>query len=350
MKTHSSRVRLVDVARLAGVSTTTASRALNGRGELSDDTRATVLEAANRLGFRPSPFAQSLRTHSSHTIGLIVPHVAHPFYASIVQGVQTYLSEAGYRLILMDSGEESGSVAEAIDTLLDHWVDGIMISTTPLSAAGFAELLHGTPCIFIDETIDGVGAGSVTLENQAGIEMLVGHLVGHGHKAISLLVGPADRTDGRERREGFLSAMAARTLKVPPGMVRDCEWNPRSAATQTLALLDSDSPPTAIVAASVELALGCLVAARSRGLSLPADLALVSFDDPYFAPLLEPALTTISYDTADIGARSAALLLEAIETETPTDRRVRVGVHLVTRRSCGCEFNMMEALNGLAPV
>ena len=349
MKTYGARVRLVDVARLAGVSTTTASRALNGRGELSDETRATVLAAANRLGFRPSPFAQSLRTHSSHTIGLIVPHVAHPFYASIVQGAQSYLGEAGYRLILMDSGEESESVTEAIDTLLDHWVDGIMISTTPLSAAGFAELLHGTPCIFIDETIEGVGAGSVTLENQSGMEMLVGHLAEHDHEAIALLVGPADRTDGRERREGFLAAMATRMLRVTPGMVRDCEWNPRSAAAQTLALLDADLPPTAVVAASAELALGCLVAARSRGLSLPADLALVSFDDPYFAPLLEPALTTISYDTPDIGARSARLLLEAIETGAPNYRRVHVGVHLMIRRSCGCEFNIMEALGEFAP-
>jgi DNA-binding LacI/PurR family transcriptional regulator len=349
MSARGARVRLADVARLAGVSTTTASRALNGRGELTDDTRAAVLDAANRLGFRPSPFAQSLRTRRSNTIGLIVPHVDHPFYASIVQGAQSHLRDAGYRLILMDSGEDSESVAKAIDTLLDHWVDGIMISTTPLTAGGFAELLHGTPCIFIDETVEGVGAGAVTLENRRGVELLVDHLAGHGHETIAFLGGPADRTDGRERREGFLAAMAARGLNVEVGMVRDGEWNLRSAATETLALLDGGESPTALVAASAELALGAIAAARSRGLRLPEDLALGSFDDPYFAPLLEPALTAVAYDAPGIGASSARLLVEAIESDVPEYRQVRVEVHLVLRRSCGCEFNIMSALANVAP-
>ena len=127
-----SRVRLADVAQLVGVSTTTASRALNGRGEISDVTRAAVLEAAERLGFRPSPFAQSLQSRRSNTIGLIVPNVAHHFYATIVQGAQAYLKEVGFQLVLIDSGEEAEGVANAIDTLVGHWVDGIMITTTPI--------------------------------------------------------------------------------------------------------------------------------------------------------------------------------------------------------------------------
>jgi LacI family transcriptional regulator len=349
MTARSTRVRLADVARLAGVSTTTASRAINGRGELTDETRAAVLDAANRLGFRPSPFAQSLRTHRSNTIGLIVPHVDHPFYASIVQGAQSHLRDAGYRLILMDSGEDSESVAKAIDTLLDHWVDGIMISTAPLTASGFAELLHGTPCIFIDETVEGVGAGAVTLENQRGVGLLVDHLAEHGHELIAFLGGPSDRTDGRERREGFFEAMAARGLGVGAAMVRDGEWSLHSAATQTLALLDLIERPTALVAASAELALGAIAAARSRGLRLPEDLALASFDDPYFAPLLEPALTAVSYDAPGIGAASAGLLLEAIGSESPVYRQVRVDVHLVARRSCGCEFSIMPTLAAAPP-
>jgi LacI family transcriptional regulator len=350
VRARSDRVRLADVARLAGVSTTTASRALNGRGELTDDTRAAVLDAANRLGFRPSPFAQSLRTHRSNTVGLIVPHVDHPFYASILQGAQTHLRDAGYRLILMDSGEDAEGVAKAIDTLLDHWVDGIMIATTPLSASGFAELLHGTPCIFVDETVDGFGAGAVTLENRRGIELLVGHLAEHGHEAIAYIGGPADRTDGHERREGYLAAMAAHGLPVDAGMMLEGEWSMRSAATHALALLDGARRPTALVAASAELALGAIAAVRSRGLRLPEDLALASFDDPYFAALLEPPLTAAAYDAPDIGARSAQLLLEAIESDGAEHREVRVAVHLVPRRSCGCEFNMMEALGAVAPV
>jgi LacI family transcriptional regulator len=341
---RSSRIRLTDVARLAGVSTTTASRALNGRGELTPETRAAVLEAAAQLGFRPSPFAQLLRTRRSQTVGLIVPHVDHPFYASILQGAQSYLRKVQYRLILVDAGEDPDGVADAIETLLDHWVDGILIATTPFPASRFVELLRGTPCVFIDETVPGVGVGSVTLDNQAGVSALVEHLAWHGYKRIGFLGGPPDRTDGRERLEGYYSAMTAHSLEVAPGLVRECEWNLRSGVEQTLMLLDGDLIPEAIAASSVELALGGLAACRSRGLRLPDDLAIASFDDTYFAPLLEPALTAISYDAPAIGSQSAELLINAIDSESPGYEEIRVGVHLVRRRSCGCEFDVMSAL------
>jgi len=343
---RSSRIRLADVAKLAGVSTTTASRALNGRGELTEETRKAVLDAAAQLGFRPSPFAQSLRTRRSHTVGLIVPRLAHPFYASMAQGAQSALREAGYRLILIDSGDDAQSVADAIDTLLDHWVDGILISTTPFPAARFAELLRGTPCVFIDETVADVGVGSVTLENQEGIAALVGHLAWHGYARIGFLSGPTDRTDGRERYEGYYAAMAANSLAVVPGLVRECEWSLRSGIEQMLALLDADLAPDAVAASSAELALGALAACRSRGLRLPGDLAIAAFDDTYFAPLLEPALTAISYDTHLMGSRSARLLVDAVESESeqPSYAEVRIGTELVRRRSCGCEFDVMPAL------
>jgi DNA-binding LacI/PurR family transcriptional regulator len=339
------RVRLSDVARMAGVSTTTASRALNGRGEMADDTRHAVLEAARRLGFRPSPFAQSLRSRHSTSVGLIVPHVDHPFYASLVKGAQSALRQEGYHLILMDTGEDPGSVAKAIDTLLDHWVDGMMIATTPLSAAHFADLLRETPSIFIDEMIEGVGQGAVTLENQRGIELLVAHLADdHGHRSIGFVGGPPDETDGRERREGFLAAIAERNLSIDPAFVRDGEWSIASGATETLALLGQPVRPTALIAASAELALGALGAARSLGLRLPEELALVAFDDPYFAPLLEPALTAVSYDAPEMGSRSARLLLDAIRNETTEYVHMRVSVELIRRHSCGCEFAIMPAL------
>jgi LacI family transcriptional regulator len=344
LDTRTSRIRLADVAKLAGVSTTTASRALNGRGELTEETRSAVLTAANQLGFRPSPFAQSLRTRRSHTVGLIVPHVAHPFYASIVQGSQEQLRLAGYRLILVDSGEDAQSVSEAIETLLDHWVDGILISTTPFPAARFAELLRGTPCVFIDETVPDVGVGQVTLENREGVGALVEHLAGHGYTRIGFLSGPEDRTASRERLEGYHAAMAAHSLEALPGLVRECEWSLRSGIEQTRKLLALPQRPTAIVAASAELALGALAAARSHPLRLPEDLALASFDDTYFAPLLEPALTVVSYDTPAIGARSAQLLVAAIENEHAEYAELRADVRLVERRSCGCQFDVLQSL------
>ena len=139
--------------------------------------------------------------------------------------------------------------------------------------------------------------------------------------------------------------MAAHSLEVLPCLLAECEWNLRSGLDHTLELLDGPEPPTAIAAASAQLALGALAAARSRGLSLPGDLAIASFDDTYFAPLLEPALTAISYDTPYMGERSARLLVNAIEAEEPKYEEVRIAVKLIQRRSCGCDYDFMPGLD-----
>jgi LacI family transcriptional regulator len=204
--------------------------------------------------------------------------------------------------------------------------------------------------VFIDETVPDVGVGQVTLENREGVGALVEHLAGHGYTRIGFLSGPEDRTASRERLEGYHAAMAAHSLEALPGLVRECEWSLRSGIEQMLALLDSGLSPDAVAASSAELALGALAACRSRGLRLPGDLAIAAFDDSYFAPLLEPALTAISYDTLDMGARSAKLLVNAIESENPAYEEIRIGVELVRRRSCGCDFDFMLELGGPDPI
>jgi LacI family transcriptional regulator len=341
------RPRLSDVADRARVSTSTASRALNGVGELSQETRDSVRRAAEELGFRPSPTARSLRTRRSQTVGLVVPYVTHAFYAGVITGAQAMLEEHGYRLILINSGEDSGSVSNALLTLLEHEVDGLLVSTTPFGADRFNELLHTTPCIFIDELAPGAGHGNVVLENAKGVEMLVEHLVGHGHRCIGLLGGPADRTSSRERIGGFHSAMARHQLSVLPELVRECEWTINSGFREGGLLLEAHPRPTAVVAASAELALGMLAAARGAGTAIPDDLALVSFDDRYFAPLLEPALTAIAYDARAVGSEGAQMLVEVMAGSDSRRAETRVDVSLVRRRSCGCDYNPASDLGGV---
>ena len=341
------RPRLSDVADRARVSTSPASRALNGVGELSQETRDAVRRAAEELGFRPSPTARSLRTRRSQTVGLIVPHVTHAFYAAVITGAQATLEEHGYRLILIHSGEDADSVTNALHTLLEHEVDGLLVSTAPFGAERFNELLTDTACIFIDELAPGAGHGNVVLENRRGIELLVAHLVDHGHQSIGYLGGPEDRTSGRERLEGFLAAMARHDLRVRPELVRPGEWTIHSGFREASALLEVGPDPTAIVAASAELALGALAAARHAGRAIPDDLALASFDDRYFAPLLEPALTAITYDAPAVGREAARMLAEVMAGGGPHREAVHVTVSLVRRRSCGCEYDPASDLGGV---
>jgi LacI family transcriptional regulator len=310
---------------------------LNGIGELSDDTRQSVVRAAEALHYRPSPLARSLRTRRSHTVGLVVPTVAHSFYAAVTNGAQSVLEEHGYRLILIDSGDNAEAVTRAVQTLLDHEVDGVLMSTAPVGADRFNALLDRTPCVFIDEVAPGAGVGNVVLENDRGIQMLVDHMVGHGHSRIALLGGPTDRTSGYERLRGFVDAMERNRLEAFPELVRECDWTIASGFGHAADLLALDPRPTAMITASGELGLGALAAARRAAVSIPGDVALACFDDLYFAPLLEPSLTSIAYDTPSIGQAGARLLLGAIGDERAPQSETRIDVRLVRRRSCGCE-------------
>lgn len=331
-------VTLADVAEVAGVSASTASRALNGRGELSDATRAAVLEAAEALQFQPSALARSLRTRTSYTAGFVVPDVASPFYASALKGAQQTLEQAGYRVMLMDSEQEVAGEVAALRTLLNHQVDGLLVSTTGLPVQVFAEVVgrSGTPCVFFDSILAGAGAGSVSLDNDAGIALLVEHLVEHGHERIALLAGSQQETSGIERRKSFRAAMRRHRLRVRERYVRSSPWSLEKGRLDAHQILGVHPRPTAVVASSVELALGCMAACRELGVRVPDDIALVSFDDSYFAELLDPPLTSVAYDPEEVGRAAAGLLISAMRSTSNGHRELVVPVHLVRRRSCGC--------------
>jgi LacI family transcriptional regulator len=174
--------------------------------------------------------------------------------------------------------------------------------------------------------------------------MLVGHMVGHGHTKIAFLGGPNDRTSGYERLRGFLDAMDRNGLAAAPEFVRECDWTIASGYQHAADVFTLDPRPEAMITASGELGLGALAAARRDHLSIPGDLALACFDDLYFAPLLEPSLTAIAYDTPSIGQAGARLLLAAIRGERVSATERRIDVELVRRRSCGCEHDPAAAM------
>jgi LacI family transcriptional regulator len=324
---------------LAHVSPSTASRALNGHGDVSVTTRAAVEAAAATLQFRPSPLARSLRMQRSHTIGLVVPDVAHPFYAAILKGAEALLENAGYRLMLMDSDQDVLREQAALGLLVEHQVDGLLVCTAGLSEQAFVDVVEfdGPPCIFIDDVVTGAGAGTVRIENNRGMELLVDHLIEvHGHRALALVVGPDQGTSGAERRAGFEAAVARHRSGSHAMQILECPWTVESARSAVRALLADGVRPDAIVTASAELALGALAAARDLGVGVPADVALVCFDDPYYGRYLDPPMTSIAYDAAELGREAAEMLVASLETDDVGQTQKRIDVTLKVRRSCGC--------------
>ena len=334
MTTIAEHPTLADVAREAGISPSTASRALRGDAAVRAATKRRVHEAARRLGYEPNRLARSLRTRSSSFVGVIVPDIAIGFYARAVKGAQDVLERAGYQVLVMNTERQGRREAEAVRTLLAHRVDGVLLATS-----GGIEGSDRVPVVFFDNLLPGFGVGNVARANRDGMAILVSHLAEHGHERIGFVGAPPVLTSGLERLEGFHASVASADLTVRPEYVRlgDQAWSPASGERAMRELLDLDEPPTAIVTASDTLAFGAIEAIRARSRRIPDDIALVSFDDPLFGDLLDPPVTALARNERELGELAASLLLHALQTGArAAPAEVRLPVELIVRRSCGC--------------
>ena len=205
------KATLADVAERAGVSTSTASRALNGHAGLAPATRAAVEDAAAILNFQPSALARSLRTQQTFTVGFVVPDVSSPFYAAALKGAQGRLEQAGYRVMLMDASQDVERELAARRDACSRTRSTASSSRAQGCRAPLFEstVSRQTPAIFFDGVIEDAGDGAVTLDNELGIALLVEHLVEHGHERIGLLAGSQRESAGAARLQGFDEAMAA---------------------------------------------------------------------------------------------------------------------------------------------
>jgi LacI family transcriptional regulator, galactose operon repressor len=325
------RPTLADVAAAARVSTSTASRALRDSPLVSEETRNRVRKASQVLGFEPDRLARSLRTRASLFVGVVVPDVATVFYAAALKGAQGVFEAAGYQVLVMDSERDAEREAANLRTLLAHRVDGILLATS----GGFAGA-PGVPVVFFDQLAQAEGSSRVALANRQGVDLLVSHLAGHGHRRIGFLGAPDGGTSAGERLEAFLASAAAAASGLDLVALGDPTWSLGGGARAATELLERPEPPTAIVAASDTLAVGALRAIRQAGLRVPEDIALVSFDDPMYGDLLDPPMTALTRHDRELGERAARMLLRALAGADGADTELRVPLELIVRRSCGC--------------
>jgi LacI family transcriptional regulator len=342
------RPTLADVAIAAGVSRTTASRALADGPNVSVTARERVWAAAEQLRFEPNHLARSLRRGSTMGIGIVIPDVAIAFYAAALKGAQETLERAGYHVLVVNTERAAERERTALRTLRSHRVDGLIVATS----GGYEEI--GVPAVFFDTAPADIGDGAVVMDNEQGIALLVEHLaVEHGYERIGY-IGPPDsdhatspsvHLTARERLEGFRAAMGRAGLALPPEYVRVSDMLLTGSVTRAITdeMLALERPPTAIVAGSDTLALAVLAALRTANRRVPEDVALVSFDEPPYADLLDPPMTSLDRHDRQLGHRAAELLLTALG---PVDGRVasppsidRVRLQLCRRRSCGCHEN-----------
>ena len=334
---------LVDVAREAGVSTATASRAMTGKGKVSATTRLRVQQTAALLEYQPSEAARSLRTRATRTIGFVVPDVSSIFYARALKGAQHRLAAAGYQVILMDADEQPDREEAAIRSLAARRVDGLIVCSSGGGGIVAREIArrHGLPLVFFDNVVDGVGDGRATLANESGMRLLVAHLAQvHGHRRIGFLGGKPSETSGSERLAGYRQGMLASGLPIDERWVRDGDWTMAAGQLETRALMQLAEPPTAIISADAAGILGALHQLRESGIRVPGEVAICCFDEPAAGALLDPPLTTLVSRDREIGDLAASLVLRALEYPDSAPADVRIPMELTVRRSCGCDPGM----------
>jgi LacI family transcriptional regulator len=329
--------RLKDVAEAAGVHVATASRALNERtaSMVSPDTVERVREAARSLGYRPNHMARGLKTRRSFTIGMLIPDIMNPFFPPMVRGAEDGLAEAGYTLVFADTDNDQEKGRRAQDVFLERRVDGMLLGTVRRRDTLVDDLQRASlPFVLVNRTIDRGGVAAVIPDDQAGMTLAVEHLHELGHLRIGHVAGPSGTSTGWRRASGFRAAVQPHASEPPP-VVEAASYSVAAGTVAGAELLAFQPRPSAVVAANDLLALGVLDAAAAMGLSCPADVSIVGFNDMPFVDRLTPSLTTIRIDTYDIGRRAARLLLGLIEDPEARRETILIAPQLITRGSTG---------------
>jgi LacI family transcriptional regulator, galactose operon repressor len=312
-----NKATLRDVARHAGVASSTISRYLNGGLHLPAQTRNRVRAAIAQLNYRPNVLARSLQSGRSHILGLIVPDLANPFFACVAEAAAAAAYRESYSILLCATGNDPEREAHYVNLLTGGQLDGLIYlgahrRNLTLETIRRKEL----PVVIVDEEVEGVAGGRVFVENRRGGYLATAHLLHLGHRDIAFIGGEADLLTTVERRLGYEEALCERGLNPRPDRIILGEYTTQFGARATGELL-TGSAPTAIFAASDVVAIGVLQTARQMGLNVPEDLSLVGFDDVPIAEMLAPPLTTVWQPAEDLGRAAILMLVRHLRDRVP---------------------------------
>jgi LacI family transcriptional regulator, galactose operon repressor len=326
-----------DVARLAGVSSSTVSHVLNGTRFVSDDVRRRVLGAVQNLGYEPNGVARSLKVNRSMTIGLIISDISNPFFTAVVRGVEDVTQANGYVLVLCNSDEDTAKEAMYLRALRAKRLDGLI-----LAPAGEAhDYLRDTvraqfPLVFLNRDVASIDAPAVLLDNEGAAFEATNHLIDLGHRRIGMIGGRPLASTSIERKSGFARALRAAGLPADERLVVSGGSEAEGGHAAALALLSLEPRPTAIFSGNNLMTIGALAAIQERGLSVPQDVALLGFDDFSWAGVFRPRLSTVAQPTYELGCTAANVLLKVMaHGSSQVPRRTLLPGRLVIRESCG---------------
>jgi LacI family transcriptional regulator len=341
----SAMATVQDVAKLAGVSTATAARALGGYGSVRAATQQRVLDAAAELGYRPNALARSMITGLTHSIGVVLADIENPFFYGALRGITDTARSRGFDVLLANTDEDPADERKVIAALVERRVEGLILCPTDGESRSHlnALLRSGMPVVLLDRPMRGFKADSVGLDNRHAAADATRHLIELGHRRIAIVTGGPPEAEPLLRRPlmkgverignttfparaaGFRDAMLAAGIEPRPDYISAAGFHRHEAEAAAIGLLQLDEPPTAIIAFDSVLTLGVLLAFRRLGLRCPEDVSLVGFDDAEWAEVVSPALSVVRQPVYDIGAKACQLLLDRIGSpeRKPSSHRLK---------------------------
>ncbi|MCH2023226.1 MAG: LacI family transcriptional regulator [Saprospiraceae bacterium] len=338
------KISLTDIAGSLNVSRTLVSMVLNGQGDLhgiSAATQAKVKAKAKELNYKPNSIARGLRTGKSNTIGLIVTDISNSFYAKIARRIEYRASLFGYNLIFCSSDESVEREEALIQMLRGRQVDGLIMATTFKDDSVLSELINEEyPFVLIDRIISGFNSNYVVVDNYNSSMLAVERLIGNGHEQIGLLtVSPSHLSTIRDREQGYIDALKKHDLEITETNICEIPFNDiyNQVGFELDRLLRGSSPVTALYATNNNIAKACLEHLADMNLTIPNDVALLSYDDIDVFKFCNPPLTAVAQPIREISDHALDILLELITTGTQKqgeEKKIILSANMVVRKSC----------------
>ncbi len=328
------RVTMHDVAQTAGVSLMTVSRVVNNKEDVSQATRNRVMDVIEQLSYRPSSLARGLATRRTGTLGVVVPDISNPFFASIVRSAEEEAYAKDYSVFLGNTNEDPERELAVLQSLEDKYVDGLILCSSRLNDDTLFEILgHFPTAVLVFREKNDSDVGAFTVNDVFGGQVAIEHLLRSGHRNIGLISGPPISLSAFGRLKGYQAALGAAGIPVNDLWIRHCHPVVEGGQETAYDLLKNHPEITALFCHNDLVAVGALQACSELGLRVPDDIAIIGYDDIGLAALVSPALTTLRISAAEIGTKTMQMLLEQIEVEAAAPKEVHLKPELIIRES-----------------
>jgi LacI family transcriptional regulator/LacI family repressor for deo operon, udp, cdd, tsx, nupC, and nupG len=334
----SEQVTIIDIARALNLSKSTVSRALTNHPNVKEKTRKQVLDLAAQLDYQRNQLAISLLTNRTQTIGIIVPEFLSFFYPKVIIGAQAVLAEANYNVVICHSNESYETEVANTKSLLASRVDGLLVSHTK-ETRNFDHFSvfdrRGIPVVFFNRVVDSLNVSKVVVDDYAGAFQAVEHLIKTGKRRIAHLAGPDTLQNSRNRLNGYRDALQQYGIPLDPALVISYDLSLDKANIYVNHLLNLPEPPDALFTINDPTAIEAIKVIKSRGLTMPDDVAVVGFSDDPVSSLIDPGLTTVSQPVDAIGQQAAHLLIKQLvaDDQRPPAETVILPTRLLIRGS-----------------